>query len=189
MLELRTSHPAVTIIKYLEILEKQFLRALNIFEIGSIENVTVEALLGDGHSTLYIAKWLASAAHAHNFTSIDLSQSTVKEHLTKKGLDRYVKFIEKDWNIAINDLIASKHTIDFLYLDAGNEPLDALAEFKAFEMLMQPGGIILIDDIDPSLHFSQKGKYLLEYLKNDAPKSYGIAVENGMMAIRVGEVN
>lgn len=181
MLELRISHPAVTIIKYLEILEKEFSRPLNIIEVGSIESITVEALLGDGHSTLYIAKWVSENALKHSFTSVDKSQATVREHLSKKGLDKHLTLLEKEWHDAIEDLKDSK--IDLVYLDASCEPLDALAEFKAFEPLMQKGGIILIDDIDPSLQFSKKGEHLFNYLK----ESYKIIIENGMMAVRIGE--
>lgn len=184
MLELRTAPPAATIIKFVKMLEAEKQRPLTIVEVGAMNSLGFDALMADGHSTAYLSIFMQTEAkYDHKFYSIDSSVAMAKAYIEQRGVAPFVNFLEGDWKEVLRKMdIEKRATFDFVYLDAGIFPNDAMDEYREFEGRMESGGIILIDDIDPNMQASPKGDILLPYLREqNAP----VIVENGMVAVKV----
>lgn len=170
----RTNPPAFTILKYLKILEDAISRPLTIVEVGSIREVSFEALIKEGHSTVYLARHVSQKKH--KFYSIDKNTAVAKSHIDKKSLTGVVEFIESDWREA-----SIPSNLDFVYLDNEEEPTGAVEQFSIFFEKMNKNGFMLIDNIDQSAKESQKGKLLIPLLMH---KNINMVFENGMMIVK-----
>ena len=142
---MRTIVPAKILTNQIAELEKYNSKTLNIVEVGSIRAHDVKYLLGDGFSTLYIARFCSIGANKHNFYSIDIKTDVAKQVLEKYKLSEWVNFVEKDAIDGLREVLPGAE-LDMVYLDANDEPTAALNEFKEAEKRMAKGGVIVIDD-------------------------------------------
>lgn len=150
---------------FLDIVSGRVSRPINIIETGTIRNVDPKYLEGDGHSTLYIAKWCeAKLPVKHQFYSVDLDTRVCKAYMRELGLDKYVKLITSnslDWLGTID------FPIDFAFLDSANDDTLILNEFKAITPKLAKGGVVIIDDVIPGSGDVIKGRKLLPYLRKE----------------------
>jgi len=148
-----------TLIPTLDELSKIFDTPLNIIETGTIRRSEPEYAVGDGHSTKWIARWIAK--NGGTFYSVDLETATAYEFLAAKELLKYVKLVK-------SSSIAFLEKIDFdvhlAYLDSANDPVLTKAEFLAVLPHMATGGRIIVDDYVPDSREKMKGNLLHPYL-------------------------
>ena len=117
---------------------------LIIVETGTVRALGEEYRVGDGHSTLYIAKWIKSTGAPHQFFSLDLSTAVAHQALEAEGLLPYVTLCEGD---SVDTLAKFNLPIDFAYLDSGQAPELNLREFREVHKRLRLPGMVLIDDV------------------------------------------
>ncbi len=129
---------------------------------------------GDGGSTLIFGQW-AKDHNAKLFT-VDINPEALERAqlaATNAKADTAIHFVQSD---SIEFLKNFQGTIDFLYLDSYNfelnnprpSQLHHLAEIRAAYPHLHKESIIMIDDCD--LPHGGKGKYVIQYLKNQGWK-------------------
>jgi len=126
---------------------------------------TIEIGCAYGISSLYICAALGKIPGAHH-TILDPVQSTYWKNIGVSNLRKaninYFELLEQPSEIALPGLLKEGAAFDFGFID-GNHTLDhTLIDFFYLNRMMQPGGIIVIDDIGmPGIN--KIVRYILNY--------------------------
>lgn len=164
----------------LPILRQLDYKPLTIVETGTIRSVHPQYAIGDGHSTLHIARFCANSVFDHSFHTIDLNTTIAKRYMEEMAVEDYVTFHEGN---SLN-ILPQFSQIDVAYLDSANDADLILAEFEI--VLPKTKHFIIIDDVDPKNKELRKGLKVLQLLgKTSLPYS----VRNRQLVIRVNQTN
>src|SRR5687768_7990469 len=136
---------ATKLVELLVELESKLKRPLFIIETGSIRNPSVEYEVGDGHSTKYIAEFIKNSQYKHKFVSVDLDTSVADQYLRELKLKSKVELVREDSLEYLEDL---ERTVDFAYLDSGDDPDLTWQEFILLESYLVEGSIVVVDDVE-----------------------------------------
>ncbi len=102
-----------------------------------------------GMSGMFILSAQASIGNSPNLTTLDHSE--VRIALTSKILKHHfgdgVKFIHGYTQNELPKLAESSEKFDFLYHDAGHKGEDYINDFQTILPVMEPGSIVIFDDI------------------------------------------
>jgi predicted O-methyltransferase YrrM len=146
----------------IDIAEGEFLKQL----IEKYKPVnTIEIGFAYGISSLYICTALDHIPGAQH-TILDPVQSTYWKNIGVANLQRanisYFNLLEEQSEIALPKLLAEGRKFDFGFID-GNHTLDhTLIDFFYLNRMMEPGGIIVIDDVGmPAIN--KIVRYILNY--------------------------
>lgn len=155
-----------------ELLDTLSFQRINILETGTIRNVNPEYAIGDGHSTLWIAKWIREQDKPVNFYSIDKDVSVAYKYLQELGYLPEVNLIKSNSLIWLDKYIPPE--VHFALLDSANDAQNTLNEFKLVEPRMVKGGIVVIDDVIMHSKDVKKGHKVIPY----AQTKYRVEVVN-----------
>lgn len=161
--------------QYLDELKNKF-GTINCLETGTIRNTANEYREGDGWSTWHIAKWIKH--NGGNFMSIDLYTGVADRFLRQKGLQDYVKLVQKDSLQAIAAVTVPLH---FVLLDSANDADLILDEFRLVEPKVVKGGIVVIDDVIMDDIHVVKGHKVVPYARK---KGYGVMIKDRLAVVR-----
>jgi predicted O-methyltransferase YrrM len=139
----------------------------NMLEIGSIRVDSPEYHDGDGHSTLYFARF--ARENGWHFTTVDLKIDVCTEVLEREGLLEFAEVVKYDglWYL--------KHQPDqcrdFVYLDGPDDAEYTMAMFREAMRVVKPHGLVALDDcedIDSISHKpdAEKGRILVPTLRS-----------------------
>ncbi len=122
----------------------------NIIEQYHFAN-TIEIGCAYGISSLFICAALGQQSHPHH-TIIDPSQQSVWKNIGVSNLKRagipFFQLIEKPSEIALPCLLAEGKKFELGFIDGWHTFDHTLIDFFYLNRLIEPGGIIIIDDID-----------------------------------------
>ena len=148
-------------------------RGLRIVETGTIRGDEERYAQDDGWSTVHMAQWAEEHFERDDsrrplIISIDLEIDTAQRVLERHDLLPYVDLVQGHSVDILGSMIADGlggHDVDLAYLDSDNDPTLILCEFLLVSRLVRPGGIILIDDVDPSSKSgARKGHAVMPWL-------------------------
>lgn len=141
----RFSSRMVNLVARLQAVEDRLARPLSILEIGSARNPEEAAHFEDGHSTLYLAEWVADSRYPHKFTTVDVETAVCEDLLARRGLAPYAKLVRSD---SSDYLAKARGKIDFALLDGSPDPEKHLADFKAITRRAGRDGVVFaFDDV------------------------------------------
>lgn len=143
-------------------------KPLRIVETGTIRGTGVAAETGDGWSTQFFARRVL-ASGGYEVVSIDLNTKTVPMALKPEEL-RVVKLLEGHsiaWLAHLNETVHRDGHFDVVFLDSDNDPQLIFHEFLIAEQLVEPNGLIMIDDVAMPHHppDAKKGAIVWPYIK------------------------
>ena len=155
--------------------------SVDVIETGTIRGNGDHDFVGDGWSTLYFAK------RGWNVTSIDLDVSSAEAVLKAENLVDDVQLIRGHSLAILDQLCAIGSRFDVALLDSDNDGELIFDEFRLAREMMKPGGIILIDDVEPpGLTFgAKKGSLVVPYLK-ERGVDYKLEIRDGWRGYRTG---
>lgn len=179
MLELRKGPPASTVLDALKGLEEKWQRPVLIVLTGGIAEDSLQCLLVDGHLPTFLTAYLKTAKYNHAFYCLAQNSTVTKTMLAGKGLAGHVNIIEDNPLATLNDWFKDVK-FSMVILDSSTDPEQAFAEFKAVENRIEPGGFVIIDDVDPENKVTQKGSKVVPYL---IETRRGFQFDNGMLKV------
>lgn len=137
-----------------------------IVETGTIRNDAPEFEVGDGHSTLYIARWSSQSAHLHTFFSVDINLAAIETCtalLSRHGLLSKVQLVHEDSIRFLTHF--PKPVVHFVYLDSVNDAVHIFGEFHAVYPKLAPDAVVAIDDssLDLTTWNVNKGRLVIAW--------------------------
>jgi hypothetical protein len=154
-------------------------KSLHILETGCIRNGGEQYRVNDGWSTWTFAKWVKE--NGGSTQSIDLDVSVAHMVLTRDGLMTEKPGLEPTQEGTIITSLVRLHQgysvdvmaemlevggakqFDLILLDSDNDPDLILHEFFIAKHLIQPGGLILIDDVGGTEGDATKGDAIVPW--------------------------
>ena len=110
-----------------------------------------------GKSTCYIAAMLEDRGSGH-ITTIDLNSAKqlspgIRENLASLGLEHRVTpiYAKRSYTWELARMIKRKEQFDFCYFDGGHTWDNTGFGFVLVDLLLRPGGIIVLDDMNWSI--------------------------------------
>ena len=149
------------LIPYLQTLEDELKKPLNIVETGCIRQITHKSNISDGHSTEHICEFVKNSEYPHAFVSIDIDTSVCQEYLTEKKLIDYVHFIQGDSLSALHFINSG---LDFVLLDTANNADQIFKEYMLIKNKLMPHSIVCIDDANLDEPTWKKGDKIIPYM-------------------------
>lgn len=128
-----------------------------VVEIGTARHRDWE--FGDGHSTIYVAEWAAGKPDVA-FHSVDLRVDAANLMLKERGLRGEVLLAERDGVQWLSEFKETGGRIDFLYLDAADDPRLTIKLLEAARPSLLETSVVAVDDCGPGV----KGVLLLPML-------------------------
>jgi predicted O-methyltransferase YrrM len=157
---------------------------LRILETGTIRGETDNYATDDGWSTVCFAEWCKE--HGGTVESIDLDISAAERVLEAKGFRAPDVLLHRAHSIewlgqALENRSFFKEkfhgaprtlpSLHFAYLDSDNDPTLILAEYLLAKLMMPPGAIVLVDDVDLSgTSGARKGHAIAPWLESHGQK-------------------
>jgi hypothetical protein len=135
---------------------------LTMVETGSIRSAEIRFRDGDGWSTVALAS--NTKVHGGSATSIDLDTSVASQVLAAHGLYDSTQLIDGHSIDVFADFLAQGRKFDFILLDSENDAQLILHEWYLAKRMINPGGIIMIDDVEPGSKEVLKGNDLIPHL-------------------------
>lgn len=152
---------------------------LYILETGSIRNEAEQYHQNDGWSTLTFAEYVSRYEGA--VVSVDLDTRAADVVLRRHGLRDRVDLIQEHSIAALAALVAdpAQHeSFDVILLDSDNDDDLILHEYLLASYLLAPGGLLLVDDVEPGSDLVVKGRKLLPWL-DKAGVTYRLETRTG----------
>lgn len=131
-------------------------------ETGSIRSDQIRFRDGDGWSTVALATNVK--VHGGRSTSVDLDTSVASQVLSTNGLHDYVRLIDGHSIDKLGEYLLTGEKFDFILLDSDNDAALILHEWYLAKRLINPGGIIMVDDVEPGSKEVLKGNDLIPHL-------------------------
>ena len=141
---------------------------LEIFEAGCLRDWTEHGAVNDGHSTLYIAQWIAENPGNHRFVSAEIVPThitTCSDFLKEQG----IKPPEFFHGPAEEHLASRREPVDFAFLDTADDPQVTMGQFQALEQVLRFPAMAVIDDV------------------YDMIAIYGVDINKGRLAVPYAE--
>jgi predicted O-methyltransferase YrrM len=132
-------------------------------ETGSIRSPEIRFRDGDGWSTVALAS--NAKVHGGKAISVDLDTSVAAHVLAAHGLTDNADLITGHSIDVFGELLVGGRAFDFILLDSENDAQLILHEWFLAKRLVRPGGIIMIDDVEPGSKEVLKGNDLIPHLK------------------------
>lgn len=154
--------------------------ALSILETGTIRNEGEQYQMNDGWSTVTFAEDVRD--NGGSFRSIDLHIGASENVLSSLGLREYVQ-LYKGYSV---DVLAGmleladtvRPAFDVVLLDSDNDGVLILDEFFAVRRMMNPGALLLVDDVDLQSTGVVKGHMIAPWL-DSVGATYRIETRTG----------
>ncbi|GAA4082778.1 class I SAM-dependent methyltransferase [Actinomadura miaoliensis] len=142
--------------------------ALAFLETGSIRGSTENYQSNDGWSTLTFARHVRD--HGGSLVSIDLDVHTADAVLRAHDLRRHVNLIEGHSIEVLAAILAGRRTsgavpLDVVLLDSDNSADLILHEYLIVQHMIRPGGMMMVDDVEPGSTGVVKGHQLVPWLE------------------------
>lgn len=137
--------------------------ALRILEVGCARSTNEGHQVGDGWSSLTLARQVRQ--HGGQVTGIDLDVSQAVRLLAAHGLVE--DFVEGDSLTVMSAMIRDGFVFDVVFLDSGNDPDLVLNEFLLAQKLIDRPGLLMADDMDQNDPEVVKGLRLVPYLRKN----------------------
>jgi predicted O-methyltransferase YrrM len=134
---------------------------LDILEIGVARSTSEDHLVGDGWSTVTLARDVQQ--HGGSLTGIDLDTSAASELLVSRGLR--AELIRGDSLVVLPVLQKQGRVFDVVFLDGANDAGVVMEEFLIVQSMVRSPGLILADDMDQDDPEVVKGLKLIPHLK------------------------
>lgn len=141
-----TDSRALLFVDRLREMEKRVRHPMLIIETGSLHTDSEDGKIGEGWSTLHIARFLHDSPWGHRFVSIDTDISTCDRVLQREGLRWLVELLEGDSRQVIPNI---RGLVDAVYLDSGDgsDPRLMLEEALLLIPKAAPGALFCCDDV------------------------------------------
>lgn len=172
-----------------QLAERAGSRKLSILETGTIRGDGEEYQSNDGWSTVTFAQHVRD--HGGSLVSIDLDTTTAATVLQSAGLLEHVTLIQgHSIDVLAGMLDAGTPQLDLALLDSDNDRQLILHEYMLARRLVRPGGLILVDDVDPESVHVVKGHRLLPWLdRHSVPyrldRRAGTGYATGVLVVEV----
>lgn len=135
---------------------------LTMLETGAIRSSEIRFRDGDGWSTVALASNVK--VHGGQTTSVDLDTSVASQVLASHGLGDCARLIDAHSIDTLAGFLAEGRKFDFILLDSDNDAALILHEWYLAKRLVNPGGIIMVDDVEPGSKEVLKGNDLIPHL-------------------------
>jgi len=130
-------------------------------ETGSIRSAETRFRDGDGWSTVALA--VNARNHGGRAVSIDLDTSVASQVLTAHDLYDNVALTQGHSIDVLAGFLQAGEQFDFILLDSENDAQLILHEWYLARRLVAPGGIIMIDDVEPGSTDVLKGNDVIPH--------------------------
>ena len=136
---------------------------LAMLETGSIRNPELRYRDGDGWSTIALATHVR--VHGGNVTSIDLNTRTADAVLAAHGMRDDVHLVTGYSVDVLAGYLQEGRKFDFILLDSENDAQLTLHEWYLAHRLINDGGTIMLDDIEPGSKDVLKGNLIIPHFQ------------------------
>lgn len=136
--------------------------SLELLETGSIRSAEIRFRDGDGWSTVALATH--AKVHGGRAVSVDLDTGVAEQVTAAHGLFDTIQLIEGHSIDVLAAFLTEGRTFDFILLDSDNNAQLILHEWYLAKRLVIPGGIIMIDDVEPGSRNVLKGNDVIPHL-------------------------
>lgn len=145
-------------------------KPLRIVETGTIRGTSEPSRVGDGWSTQFFARRVL-ATRGYEIVTIDLNTKTVPMALSKEELS-VTKILEGHsigWLSWLAKRVDRDGYFDVVFLDSDNDPQLILHEFLIAEHIVEPHGLIIVDDVSMDGHTfgARKGDLVWPLVKTE----------------------
>lgn len=143
-------------------------KPLRIVETGTIRGTHEPSRIGDGWSTQFFARRVL-ASRGYEVVTIDLNTKTVPMVLSKEEMSvaRCLEGNSIGWLSFLAKRVDRDGYFDVVLLDSDNDPQLIYHEFLIAEHLVEPHGLIIIDDVAMEGHTfgARKGEIVWPEIK------------------------
>lgn len=136
---------------------------LAMLETGSIRNPELRYRDGDGWSTIALATHVR--VHGGSVTSIDLNTRTADAVLAAHGMRDIVTLVTGYSVDVLAGYLQEGKKFDFILLDSENDAQLTLHEWYLAHRLINDGGTIMLDDIEPGSRDVLKGNLVIPHFQ------------------------
>lgn len=136
---------------------------LAMLETGSIRNPELRYRDGDGWSTIALATHVR--VHGGHVTSIDLNTRVADAVLASHGMRDDVHLVTGHSIDVLAGYLQEGKKFDFILLDSENDAQLTLHEWYIAHRLINEGGIIMLDDIEPGSKDVLKGNLVIPHFQ------------------------
>lgn len=137
--------------------------ALRILEVGVARSVDEAYRVGDGWSSVSLARDVGE--YGGSLTGVDLDVSSARVLVEGEGLVE--EFVVGHSLDVLAGFVAEGRKFDVVFLDGANDAGVVLEEFFLAEKLVAAPGVILADDMDEDDPEVMKGRLLVPFLRGE----------------------